>query len=77
MKNPVGRQDFFSECLGLKNKSQKTGGVFMTLSFEQIKEITNGVQRIEQLDDGIHFYRFSEKEQSVYDGHDFFKKTYL
>jgi len=48
----------------------------MTLSFEQIKEITHGIQRIEQLDDGIHFYRFSEKEQSVYDGHDFFGKTF-
>ena len=48
----------------------------MTLTFEQIKEITQGAQRIENQDDGIHFYRFSEKEQNVYEGTDFYRKTF-
>ena len=34
----------------------------MTLTFEQIKEITQGVEEIKSTFDGIQFFRFTEKE---------------
>ncbi len=39
----------------------------MKLNLEQIRAITNGVCRVEELADGFHFYRFSESELAMYD----------
>ena len=50
----------------------------MKLDFEQIKAITTGAVRIQQEEDGIHFYRFTEEQQNLYAGvsADFLKKTH-
>ena len=38
----------------------------MKLNLSQIKEITLGVSRVEELDDGIHFYRFTKEQEDLY-----------
>lgn len=50
----------------------------MKLDLAQIKAITTGAVRIQQEEDGIHFYRFTEEQQKLYAGvsADFLKKTH-
>ncbi len=50
----------------------------MVLSFEKIKEITKGAVRIEQNEDYVNFFRFTEEQQRFYEGYDlgFFNKTF-
>ena len=50
----------------------------MKLSIEQIREITRGAVRVEEEQDGVHFYRFTKEQQKLYRdvSTDFFKKTY-
>ena len=38
----------------------------MKLNISQLKEITLGVSRVEELDDGIHFYRFTKEQEDLY-----------
>ena len=50
----------------------------MKLSFEQIKSFTKGAVRVEQFEDYVNFFRFTEKQQRFYEGYDlgFFRKTF-
>ena len=50
----------------------------MKLDLAQIKAITTGAVRIQQEEDGIHFYRFTQEQQDLYAGvsADFLKKTH-
>lgn len=50
----------------------------MKLDITQLKSITTGAVRIEQEEDGIHFYRFTQEQQALYAGvsADFLKKTH-
>lgn len=38
----------------------------MKLSIEQIKSIAQGAVRVEEKEDGIHFYRFTREQEEVY-----------
>ena len=50
----------------------------MKLNLSQIREITTGAVRIEQIDNDIHFYRFTESQEELYKkrNSDFYKKTF-
>lgn len=50
----------------------------MKLSLEQIKSITLGAVRIAEQEDGINFFRFSEKQEALYKARktDFWKKSF-
>ena len=50
----------------------------MKLNLLQIREITTGAVRIEQIDNDIHFYRFTESQEELYKkrNSDFYKKTF-
>lgn len=50
----------------------------MDLKIEQIKEITQGAVRIEEKEDGIRFYRFTEEQEKLYKEYsdDFYNKTF-
>ena len=38
----------------------------MKLNLSQLKEITLGASRVEELDNGIHFYRFTKEQEDLY-----------
>ena len=38
----------------------------MKLNLSQLKEITLGASRVEELDNGIHFYRFTKEQEELY-----------
>ena len=50
----------------------------MKLNIEQIRKITRGAVRIEEEQDGVHFYRFTKAQEELYRSvsDDFFKKSY-
>ena len=48
----------------------------MTLTFEQIKEITQGVEEVKSTIDGIQFFRFTEKELKVRKDMGLFDRSY-
>ena len=50
----------------------------MKLNIEQIRQITRGVVRIEEEQDGVHFYRFTKAQEELYRSvsNDFFKKSH-
>ena len=50
----------------------------MKLNIEQIKKITQGAVRIEDEQDGVHFYRFTKAQEELYRNvsSDFFGKTH-
>lgn len=50
----------------------------MKLNLEQIKNITLGVDRVEQKEDGFHFYRFTPEQTELYRHRrdDFYRKTF-
>ena len=50
----------------------------MKLNLSQIKSITTGAVRIEELSDGFHFYRFTAEQQEIYKNRnqDFYEKTF-
>ncbi len=50
----------------------------MKLTFEKLRGITTGAVRIEQVEDYVNFFRFTEEQQRFYEGYDlgFFKKTF-
>lgn len=50
----------------------------MTLSYEQILPLTRGAAFCEQAEDGIHFHRFTQEQEALYEAHertDFYKKA--
>lgn len=47
----------------------------MKCSLEQIVSITRGAVRVEAMEDGIHFFRFTEEQQNVYAGTSLYRKT--
>ncbi|MBQ6848095.1 MAG: SGNH/GDSL hydrolase family protein [Clostridia bacterium] len=50
----------------------------MNLNLSQIRDITIGAVRIEKIDNGIHFYRFTKQQEELYKNRrdDFYKKTF-
>lgn len=50
----------------------------MNLNLSQIRDITTGAVRIEEIDNGIHFYRFTKQQEELYKNRsdDFYKKTF-
>lgn len=50
----------------------------MKLSFEQIKSITKGVARIEEIGEYTHFFRFTKEQEEAYKtwNTDFYNKTF-
>lgn len=50
----------------------------MNLNLSQIIDITTGAVRIEEIDNGIHFYRFTQQQEELYKNrsYDFYKKTF-
>ena len=50
----------------------------MNLNLSQIRDITTGAVRIEKIDNGIHFYRFTKQQEELYKNRsdDFYKKTF-
>lgn len=48
----------------------------MKLTFEQIKSITQGAVNITEENGQINFFRFTEEEQKMYEGTDFYRKTF-
>ena len=50
----------------------------MKLNLSQIKEITLGAVRVEEIDDDIHFYRFTKQQEELYKNrsNDFYIKTF-
>lgn len=50
----------------------------MKLTLNQIREITSGIERIEETDGLIRFYRFTEEQEDLYKRRslDFYKKTF-
>jgi len=50
----------------------------MNLNLSQIKNITTGAVRIEEIDNDFHFYRFTKQQEELYKkrSDDFYKKTF-
>ncbi len=50
----------------------------MNLKLSQIRDITTGAVRIEEIDNGIHFYRFTKQQEELYKNrsNDFYTKTF-
>ena len=50
----------------------------MNLNLSQIKEVPLGAVRIEEIENGIHFYRFNKEQELLYKNRneDFYKKTF-
>ena len=50
----------------------------MKLNLSQIRDITTGAVRIEEIDNNIHFYRFIKQQEELYKNRsdDFYKKTF-
>lgn len=50
----------------------------MKLNLSQIREITTGAVRIEEINNSIHFYRFTKQQEELYKNRkdDFYKKTF-
>ena len=50
----------------------------MVLNLSQIRDITIGADRIEEIDDGVHFYRFTKQQEELYKkrSDDFYTKTF-
>lgn len=49
----------------------------MKCSLEQIVSITRGAVRVEEMEDGIHFFRFTREQQNVYaDSAGMYRKTF-
>lgn len=50
----------------------------MKLSLSQIKSVTLGAERVREEEDGIHFYRFTEREEELYRqrNEELYKKTF-
>lgn len=50
----------------------------MQLNISQIREITLGAARVEEREDGVHFYRFTEEQEALYQARkeDFYLKTF-
>lgn len=50
----------------------------MNLNLSQIRDITTGAVRIKEIDNGIHFYRFTQQQEELYKNRsdDFYKKTF-
>ncbi len=50
----------------------------MNLNLSQIKDITTGAVRVEEVDNDIHFYRFTNQQEELYKNRsdDFYKKTF-
>ncbi|MBE6933794.1 MAG: SGNH/GDSL hydrolase family protein [Ruminococcaceae bacterium] len=50
----------------------------MNLNLSQIRDITTGAVRIEEIDNGIHFYRFTKQQEELYKNrsNDFYTKTF-
>lgn len=50
----------------------------MNLNLLQIREITTGAVRIEEIDNAIHFYRFTKQQEELYKNRNlsFYKKTF-
>lgn len=50
----------------------------MKLSFEQIKSVTLGAVRVENMSDGINFFRFTKEQEELYKerNEDFYNKTF-
>ena len=50
----------------------------MKLNFSQIKDITLGAVRIEEVDNAVHFYRFTKHQQELYKERNagFYRKTF-
>ena len=38
----------------------------MKLNFSQIKDVTLGAVRMEEMEDGIHFLRFTAEQEALY-----------
>ncbi len=53
-------------------------GDLMNLNLSQIRDIITGAVRIEEIDNGIHFYRFTKQQEELYKNRsdDFYKKTF-
>jgi lysophospholipase L1-like esterase len=54
------------------------GDFFMKLNLSQIKDITLGAVRIEEIEGNIHFYRFTKEQEELYRNrnNDFYSKTF-
>ncbi len=50
----------------------------MNLNLSQIRDITTGAVRIEEIDKDIHFYRFTKQQEELYKNRsdDFYKKSF-
>lgn len=50
----------------------------MNLNLSQIRDITTGAVRVEEIDNYIHFYRFTNQQEELYKNRsdDFYKKTF-
>ena len=50
----------------------------MNLNLSQIRDITTGAVRIEEIDNGIHFFRFTKQQEELYKNRsdDFYIKTF-
>ncbi len=50
----------------------------MKLNLSQIKDITLGAVRIEEIDNRIHFYRFTKAQEELYKNRNanFYRKTF-
>ncbi len=50
----------------------------MQLNVSQIQKITTGAVRVEQQEDGIHFYRFTKQQEELYQNRnaDFYRKLF-
>ena len=50
----------------------------MTLNLSQIRDVTLGASRVEETENGIHFYRFSKSQEKLYlnRGNSFYMKTF-
>lgn len=50
----------------------------MNLNLSQIRDISTGAVRIEEIDNNIHFYRFTKQQEELYKNRsdDFYKKTF-
>ena len=48
----------------------------MKLTYEQIKSITQGAVKITEENGLINFFRFTDEEQKMYEGTDFYRKTF-
>ena len=54
------------------------GGNFMKLDVAQVRAITTGAVRVEEIDNTVHFFRFTKGQEELYKdrSNDFYMKTF-